>query len=116
MKKVAAILFALVLSGCASEIMQGYVGRDITDVIVQYGPPSNVFEMPDGRVAFQWSTSTPIIMPTTTTYNVHDGYGYSTTTGGYVGDQTCVYTFFAQPNSQNSHTVVDFQQPDIMCE
>jgi len=100
--------------------MESYVGKDVTEVVVQYGPPSNVFEMPDGRVAFQWSITTPIIMPTTTTVNAYGGYGYatgySTTTGGYVGDQNCVYTLFAQPNSQNSFTVVGFQPPNLMCE
>ncbi len=45
--KFGVLLVAL--AGCASQIMEGYVGRDITDVMIDYGRPSNVIELPDGR-------------------------------------------------------------------
>lgn len=128
MKKV---VFAIVLlaSGCASEIMEGYVGQDITEVMIDYGPPSAVLDLPDGRVAFQWEQDYSYTSPTTTnvvgsSYGYGSGYGYgygnySATATTYGGDTTtwsCLYTFFAKPNPQGSHTVIGFKKPDLFCE
>ncbi|NOC83559.1 MULTISPECIES: hypothetical protein [unclassified Ruegeria] len=105
----------LVLSGCAESIMQSYVGRDITDVILDYGQPDNVVKLPDGRFAFQWSNTTSYTAPTTT--NVY-GYGNSATAYTYGGGTTyseCLYTLFAKPNPQDSFTVIGYKKPTLMC-
>lgn len=116
----AAFVAVSVLAGCASEIMRGYVGQDITEVILDRGPPVAVFEMPDGRIAFQWQTTTGMVMPGYTSYS---GYNYGNyvsgtafTSGGSVYNYTCTYTFFGAPNSQGSHTIIGFEPPDPMCE
>lgn len=120
-RMLAAVLAAtLALAGCASDIMGGFVGKDITQVVAQYGPPANVFDAPDGKRAFQWQRSRAIIMPTTTTVT---GYGYGnmatihgTTSGGYMGNQSCYYTLYAQPTPKGGWTVVGFEPPNMMCE
>ena len=96
--------------------MQGYVGKDVTEIVVDHGPPSNVFEMPDGRFAFQWSETASYTEPTNTTINSYGSYAYATTYGGYTSSWECFYTFFAKPNPQNSYTVVGFKQPNWECE
>lgn len=115
MKRVLAAL-ALLVSGCASDIMAGYVGQDITDVMLDYGPPANVMELPDGRVAFQWTEEQSYTSPTTTNVYGYGNYATATTYGGTTSNWNCVYTFFAKPNPQGSHTVIGIKQPDLMCE
>lgn len=117
MKRIVVLAATLlVLAGCASEIMKGYVGRDITDVVLDYGPPSNVVELPDGRTAFQWSRTTSYTAPTTTNIYGYGNYASATTYGGGTSYSECLYTLFAKPNPQNSFTVVGFKEPDFWCE
>jgi hypothetical protein len=35
--------------------MKSYVGQDIRDVELAYGPPSNVIDLREGRRAYQWT-------------------------------------------------------------
>ena len=74
MRKLVALFALLSLSACASQIMQGYVGKPIQSAMVDYGPPVNAFDMGDGRRAFQWVMNQTYIMPT----NVRN---YGTATG-----------------------------------
>lgn len=110
----------LFLAGCASDIMETFVGKDITEVQLQYGPPINSIAMPDGRKAFQWRFDSTAMMPMTTNYTAYgsgsmvSGTAYSY--GGGMYTTTCFYTFFAKPNSNKSYTVVGFQPPSLECE
>lgn len=108
------------VSACASQVMGGFVGKDLTEVQLQYGPPINVLDMPDGRKAFQWRFDSSMMMPTTTNYNaVASGNwvtGSATTYGGGILTTPCFYTLFAKPNQNKSYTVVGFQPPSIACE
>lgn len=116
MKTYLALLVAILVSGCASEIMRGYVGGDITEPMLDYGPPSNVLELPDGRTAFQWSITSSYTAPITT--NVY-GYGSSATavtTGGGTSYSECLYTLYGMPNPQGSFTVTGFREPNLLCE
>lgn len=114
------VLGVLALMGCASEIMKGYVGRDITEAVLDYGPPSAVLDMPDGRRAFQWRMDTMGMIPATTTYTGttygNTTYGTFNTSGGGVFSQTCFYTVFGQKNAKGSYTIVDFRPPTAACE
>lgn len=118
--RIAVILGAAsLLAGCASQIMGSYVGRDVTDVMLDYGPPAASFDMPDGRRAFQWNIDNTFYVPTTTSYTaVQSGglvTGSATTTGGTYSNQ-CSYTFFAREEQPETWTVVDFHRPKSMCE
>ena len=116
MKKYLLALSISLASGCASSIMEGYVGRDITDVVLDYGAPANVLQLPDGRTAFQWSRTATYSTPTTTNIYDYGNYATATTYGGTTSSYDCLYTLFAQRNSQNSYTVVGFKEPTLMCE
>ena len=112
------VVFAL--AGCASQIMEGFVGKDISEVQLQYGPPVNVMDMADGSKAFQWRINSVMAMPSTTTYpgytsgNLTTGTAY--TSGGGLISSTCFYTLFAKANANKSYTVVGFQKPRLDCE
>lgn len=45
---------ALLLTGCVSTAVRPYVGQDISEVFISAGPPERVFDLPDGRRAFQY--------------------------------------------------------------
>jgi hypothetical protein len=47
-------IVALALAGCASTAMKGYVGKPIEEAFMTQGAPENVFDLPDGRRAFQF--------------------------------------------------------------
>ncbi|MFX0545663.1 hypothetical protein ACEWPL_008975 [Roseovarius sp. S1116L3] len=52
---IAACLAALVLAGCAApNQMESYVGRPIGAAVLDHGSPVEVFQLSDGRRAFQW--------------------------------------------------------------
>jgi len=52
-KSLFLVCLLLFPYGCATrssatEIMTSFVGHDIRNVVVDYGPPSNAFDMGDG--------------------------------------------------------------------
>lgn len=122
MRKLLTLVGVLsVLAGCASDIMRGYVGKSITEPILDYGPPTNVLDLPDGRRAFQWSRTNSGILPMTT-YNTSTIYapgGLTRVTGSstsYVPySNTCSYTLFAKPQGSD-WIIVGFRQPSLDCE
>ena len=55
MKKLILAAFSmLALTGCVSTEMKGFVGKPIEETFIAYGKPENVFELPDGRRAYQY--------------------------------------------------------------
>lgn len=66
---------ALVLSGCASTQMKGYVGKSIEEANLELGKPENVIKMSSGRRAYQyrWGGGSAVI----------PGSAKSTITGDY---------------------------------
>lgn len=120
MKKFALFAAVVAVAGCASEIMKSYIGKDVTEAAMDYGPPAGTMDLPDGRRAFMWQMTQGMAMPQTTTYNgVQSGSwvtGSATTTGGGVSTWTCTYTLIGQKNPQGSYTVVDIRKPKTMCE
>ena len=100
--------------------MQNFVGKDVSQVVAQYGPPVNVYDAPDGRKAFQWQLNSAVVMPNTTTYNAYNNgnmtTGTATTSGGYLGTNTCFYTLYAVPAGENRWTVTGFEPPRLACE
>lgn len=120
--KMPLFLLVLVLSlaACASRIMEGYVGQDLTSVIGRYGPPMNVYDLPDGRRAFQWEINSTVLVPTTTNMSVvQSGWlttGTAVTSGGGAFSNRCIYTLYAQPQGTNHWTIVGFERPRLGCE
>ena len=119
------IIVVLILSGCASQIMKSYIGKDVREVAVDYGSPSNAFDMGDGRRAFQWVSTKTNVSPSYATTNANVNYnGYNsawinsntTISGGSISTSQCIYTLFAKWNViAEGWYVVDFREPKLRC-
>jgi hypothetical protein len=114
---VAAVLIA----GCVSTQMRGYVGRDITEAMLAYGQPVQTLDLPDGRRAFQfrYGGGTAIIPAqgyarATTAANTTSVS--STSTPAVLVDRPgCLLTFIAKP-AGSSWTVVETRTPkELVC-
>jgi len=126
MRRLPLIAFvALLVSGCASQIMNSYVGKDVRDAMLDYGPPANAFDMSDGRRAFQWAMQQSYTAPvsaTTTSYVNSSGptaWVSSNTTihGGQTINSHCIYTIFGRWDEANKGwTITGYKKPKILCE
>jgi hypothetical protein len=101
--------------------MQSYVGQDIRNVELAYGPPANQIDLGNGARAFQWSKisvdTTPITAVSTTDKNKK---GRKTTQTQFIGDDTtvtrCLYTFITTWNQPtNGWIVTGIRQPTLEC-
>lgn len=52
---IAALGTAVMLTGCASQIMKNYIGAPISSVMLDYGPPDNIYKLSANEQAYQWS-------------------------------------------------------------
>lgn len=125
MKRVVVAIVALAfLAGCASQVMGGFVGKPLQAGMAQYGPPDFVFDMPDGRRAFQWKMTQTGLAPTITTTqaNVYAPPGAyaqvnssQITTGGGVVSSTCLYTMYAAWQD-GAWIFVGYEKPRLNCQ
>ena len=93
----------VILSGCVSNHMKQYIGRDIREVILDDGPPINAMDMSNGVRAFQFRIGGGTYSPpsTTTTNGTFTGYGNSawlnatsiTTGGGTYHSEGCLVSY-----------------------
>ena len=117
--KYLALFAALIAAGCASDIMEGYVGRDITAVVANYGAPYRTFDVPGGRVAYQWRIIEHSDSPQEIDFNAaRDGdaiSGQVTISEARSRSHTCYYTFYTRRNGA-SVTIVSFERPSFECE
>lgn len=116
LRRIVFGVAALSLIGaCAEQVMNSFVGKDITEAVTSYGPPVASFDLPDGRTAFQWRIDSAFVAPTTTniygTGNMATAYTY----GGGVMSKQCFYTLFAKPNPRKSFTIVGYAPPRVGC-
>jgi len=49
-----ALLALLTLTGCVSTDMKGMMGQPVQELVLKYGPPDQVVDMPDGSRAYQF--------------------------------------------------------------
>jgi len=125
MRSLIAVVFFLACAGCASQIMKSYVGKDVREVMLDYGAPANAFDMGDDRRAFQWvmdsSYTTPTQVNTTGSVSAYGPTAWvnsnTTITGGQTITSRCAYTLFARWNSgREGWVVTDFKSPKLLCE
>ena len=125
MMRFVMVIAALALAGCASDVMRGYMGKPMQEAMIDYGPPSNAFDMPDGRRAFQWVMSETVIAPTTVNANgsvrmAGNAAWYNsnaTISGGQPITSTCAYTMIAHWDAARNAWIFDeFRKPSFMCE
>ncbi|MBV8612368.1 MAG: hypothetical protein JOY66_01180 [Acetobacteraceae bacterium] len=121
-RRTIALAAALsLLAGCVADTMRGYVGQDIRQVELAYGPPVNVVDLGNGTRAYQWtriSVSTTPVSAVTTSSNDKKGRRVSETQfiGGQQSTSRCVYTFLAAWSpQQNGWVVTGIRQPSLDC-
>lgn len=118
-------LILILQFGCASQIMKSYIGKDVREVVLDYGPPANALDMGTGQRAFQWARTQSFTTPATarTTGNINyyrNNAWYSSqtiVTGGNTTHATCLYTLMTTWDEQRKGWIVtDFRRPNILCE
>ncbi|MEP7007986.1 MAG: hypothetical protein ABI810_18540 [Sphingomonas bacterium] len=114
----------LTLAGCATDIMRRYVGRGPEAVMARYGPPDNVYALPDGRRAYQWmqisESTSPGSEETRTRWRKgRDGSPFEPVTTTQINPPTnethrCFYTMYAR--REGAAWVFDaFERPEPGC-
>lgn len=111
----------LALTGCVSEQLESYVGKSVTEPMMDMGKPTNIIDLGNNRRAFQWQKVSSGVMPITTPAygTIHGSNGWANltaTTTNYVPYATdCLYTVTA--TRKGSDWVVDgFRKPSFECE
>ncbi|CAN7382273.1 hypothetical protein [Rhizobium rhizogenes] len=114
---IAAV--SAVLAACASTVMKSYIGAPITSVMLDYGPPDNIYSMGPGQQAYQWRKNKTQVVAGSSSGEVRStrhGERYEVSeTPGYVERIDCFYTFYTR-NSGSEWYVTSFRQPSLECE
>jgi hypothetical protein len=119
--KLDVMAYVILLTACAVDTMQSYVGQDIRNVELAYGPPVNQIDLGSGARAFQWSKITADTTPMTAVSTTDkDKKGRKTTQTQFIGGDTtvtrCLYTFITTWNPQtNGWIVTGIRQPTLEC-
>ena len=119
MMRMVLLVLAL-LAGCSAEIMRSYIGRPVTDVMLDYGPPANAFDVSDEKRVFQWIKTTSVTTPVyaTTTGYAYQGWVNTNTQihGGQTNTFECVYSMYARWNDNRESWIISgFKEPDFWC-
>ena len=118
--KMLTLLAVIFVSACATQIMQGYVGKPIVEPMLDYGRPTAVFDIGQNRRAFQWEITSSGAIPITTpsTSNIYGAGGWATVTTNTTTyspyTQTCRYTLTAT-RSGDDWIVDGYREPTMMC-
>jgi len=114
---IAAV--SAVLTACASTVMKGYIGAPITSVMLDYGPPDNIYSIGPGQQAYQWRKNKTQVVAGSSSGEVRStrhGERYEVSeTPGYVERINCFYTFYTR-SSGSEWYVTSFRQPSLECE
>jgi hypothetical protein len=105
--------------------MQSYVGKDVREVVLDYGPPANAIDMGEGKRAFQWvkgrSYSTPVVATTNASVNKTKSFDWYTSntivSGGETVYSNCIYTIMGEwDGGKKGWIVTGFRKPSFICE
>ncbi|UXS32572.1 hypothetical protein FY152_10875 [Agrobacterium tumefaciens] len=116
---IAIVTASILLSACASTVMKSYIGAPISSVMLDYGPPDNIYSLGAGQQAYQWRKNKTQAVAGSSSGEVRTtrrGERYEVSeTPGYVERIECFYTFFTR-NSGGEWYVTSFRQPSLECE
>lgn len=118
---VPALVALVTLGGCVADTMRGYIGQDVRQVELAYGPPVNVIDLGNGARAYQWariSTSSTPVSAVTTTTKEKGGRRMSQTelVGGETAVTRCLYVFMTAWSPQrNGWLVTGIRPPSLDC-
>jgi hypothetical protein len=121
---MAAGLAALALVACAPQgELERFVGRSVDEAMLDYGSPTEVFQLSDGRRAYQWEITKEGFRPAP---QPRIGVGIGIGTGGWGGgittigtnyipySKTCRYTLIAS-KSGDQWIASEFRKPAPGC-
>lgn len=99
------VLLALVITalGCAShdkklsEVMESWVGHDISDCIAKWGPPQQVLDIKGGNKIYTWSSSRSYTAPG---YMAADGFGGVNVYQGQTRTSTSTRSFWVDSDGR----------------
>ena len=117
MIKYLALVFILVVGGCASTAAKSYVGKPIEEAYFELGPPENIFDLSDGRKAFQyrWGGGTYALPGQATTHVTGNLYSATARTiytpAQVIESKGCLITLLARQNSKKSWVVEEYRIP-----
>lgn len=112
---------ALLLTACLSTQMKKMVGLPVQEAAIEYGQPSNVIDMPDGRRVFQFEKRESGYLPATTTTQGsvwgNTWSATSTTFGGHPIESKCTLTFYTRwDDALGAWVVTDYRVPkELVC-
>jgi len=116
---IALVTASIMLSACASTVMKSYIGAPISSVMLDYGPPDNIYSLGAGQQAYHWRKNKTQAVAGSSSGEVRTtrrGERYEVSeTPGYVERIECFYTFFTR-NSGGEWYVTSFRQPSLECE
>ncbi|MES5048310.1 hypothetical protein ABVB72_23960 [Rhizobium nepotum] len=116
---IAVTAASILLTACASTVMKSYIGAPITSVMLDYGPPDNIYSLGAGQQAYQWRKNKTQVVAGSSSGEVRTtrrGERYEVSgTPGYVERIDCFYTFYTR-NSGAEWYVTSFRQPSLECE
>ena len=121
-KLLSVFVSAVGLAACAVPTKQNFdrrlqatVGQDINGAIRSFGPPQNVYQMPNGNQLYTWVMGESRRTPMVTEAEVSGGYGYAsgtaTTTGGDRVVSYCRLQFEVGPDQR----VISFRSDGDRC-
>lgn len=115
------LVAAVLLSACVSTEMKGYVGKDVSEVLMAYGQPEQVLDLPDGRRAwqFRWGGGRAVLpgRAQTTVQSVgNTAVGTTTATPSMIVDsEGCLITYIGT-RTGNYWTITDIRVPkQLVC-
>ncbi|MDO9025299.1 hypothetical protein [Zwartia sp.] len=124
-KKSILMIFLFLMSGCASQIMQSYIGQPLLRVVEDYGMPVAAFDSEPGVRSFIWVLQSQGVTPQLTT-------GSATVTGNQLFASTitypatytsssCNYAIYARKTRDDidgvgAWTVVGYKTPPLRCQ
>src|SRR5690242_3984453 len=109
---------SVAIQGCASDIMKTYIGKPLSEVVMDYGPPNAAFDIDQRQRAFVWTRSYSYGLPGTATTTANTNMGLYTATTLINPPQTfsqeCTYTAITEkivgaPQGPASWRIVGFR-------
>lgn len=115
-----------IVSGCANQIMQGYVGGSMLRVVEDYGMPTAAYDSDvPGERAFIWvlrsSRVTPGVVNTTANYSSSNLFATTLVAPPYVSTNSCNYTLYGKKTRENvsgpaAWTITRFKEAPLRCQ
>ncbi len=121
-KPICAALGLTLIAGCStssSPAMQKYVGRTVTEAMIDHGRPAQVYDQAPNVRAFQWrpvtATTKSVNMTAATTAEVASWTAPTTTSKTAPLPGRCLYTLLGERKG-DGWTVIGLREPMAKCD